>query len=119
MGEERTYAIDSAPLTRLRFKEGDHISTVAGVELVVSNVLEQHGLLMYTGLDHHDLEVSVSELELDALVQLTTPQQRLLNGHFDKNSDLALRVATVMHTDRARSDGVTHQPATPSGLHCQ
>ncbi|PLW70097.1 RNA polymerase-associated protein RapA [Pseudohalioglobus lutimaris] len=100
VGEERTYAIENAPLTRLRFKEGDHISTVEGVELVVTAVNEHHGLLMYTGTDHHEEQLSVSELELDAFVQLTTPQQRLLNGHFDKNADFALRVATLQYTDR-------------------
>jgi len=100
VGEERTYASDNAPLTRLRFKEGDHISTVDGVELIVGSVDEHHGLLMYTGVDHHEQQLTVSELELDAFVQLTTPQQRLLNGHFDKNADFALRVATLQHTDR-------------------
>ena len=99
VGEERTYASDNAPLTRLRFKEGDHISTVEGVELVITGVQEYQGLLVYTGTDHHDEELAVSELELDAFVQLTTPQQRLLNGHFDKNGDFALRVATLQHTD--------------------
>ena len=83
VGEERTYASDNAPLTRLRFKEGDHISTVEGVELIVTEINEHHGLLMYTGTDHHEETLTVSELELDAFVQLTTPQQRLLNGHFD------------------------------------
>lgn len=100
VGEERTYAIDNAPLTRLRFKEGDHISTVEGLELIVTGVSEHQGLLMYAGTDHHEQEQHVSELELDAFVQLTTPQQRLLNGHFDRNEDFALRVATVQHTDR-------------------
>ncbi len=100
VGEERTYATESAPLTRLRFKAGDHISTVDGMELIVTSIAEQHGLLMYTGIDHHEEEVTVSELELDAFVQLTTPQQRLLNGHFDKNAAFALRVSTIMHTDR-------------------
>ena len=100
VGEERTYASENAPLTRLRFKEGDHISTVEGVELTVSAINEHHGLLMYTGTDHHDQQLVVSELELDAFVQLTTPQQRLLNGHFDKNQDFALRVATLQHTNR-------------------
>ena len=100
VGEERTYAIENAPLTRLRFKDGDHISTVDGVELVVTGVDEHHGLLMYTGTDHHEEQLIVSELELDAFVQLTTPQQRLLNGHFDKNAAFALRVATLQHTDR-------------------
>jgi len=99
VGEERTYASDNAPLTRLRFKEGDHIGTVDGVELLVTAVEEHHGLLMYTGTDHHEQQVTVSELELDAFVQLTTPQQRLLNGHFDKNSDFALRVITLKHID--------------------
>lgn len=99
VGEERTYATDNAPLTRLRFKAGDHISTIDNVELLVNSVQEKQGLLLYTGLDHHDQEVTVSELELDAFVQLTTPQQRLLNGHFDKNTDFALRVATFSHLD--------------------
>ncbi len=98
--EERTYAVENAPLTRLRFKPGDHISTVDEVELRVTEVQEQGGLLLYTGTNHHEELVTVSELELDAFVQLTTPQQRLLNGHFDKNRYFALRVATFMHADR-------------------
>ncbi len=100
VGEERTYATESAPLSRLRFKVGDRISTVDDVELLVTQVSEQHGLLVYTGTDHHEQPRTVSELELDAFIQLTTPQQRLLNGHFDKNSDFALRVATIGHIDR-------------------
>jgi ATP-dependent helicase HepA len=100
VGEERTYAVESAPLTRLRFKEGDHISTANSLDLVVTQVAERGGLLLYTGTDHHEQSVTVSELELDAFVQITTPQQRLLNGHFDKTSDFALRVDTLNQLDR-------------------
>ncbi|MBE9539121.1 MAG: RNA polymerase-associated protein RapA [Proteobacteria bacterium] len=100
VGEERTYATENAPLTRLRFKEGDHISTVDERELLVTSVEEQEGILLYFGTDHHDEKTVVSELELNAFVQLTTPQQRLLNGHFDKHTDFALRVATFEHSDR-------------------
>lgn len=106
VGEERTYATDGAPLTRLRFQEGDHISTVNGVELIVTAIEENQGLLLYTGTDHHEQTLTVSELELDAYVQLTTPQQRLLNGHFDRNSDFALRVATFEHLDRQQRSPV-------------
>ena len=87
VGEERTYASENAPLTRLRFKAGDHITTLDDQELVVTDVTESSGILFYTGLDHHDVECSISELELDCFVQLTTPQQRLLNGHFDRTLD--------------------------------
>lgn len=97
VGEERTYAIENAPLTRLRFKAGDHICTADDVELLVTEVREQEDLLVYVGTDHRDDERIVSELELDAFVQLTTPQQRLLNGHFDKHQEFALRVATFQH----------------------
>jgi ATP-dependent helicase HepA len=100
IGEERTYAADSAPLTRLRFKVGDHITTIDDVELLVTDVDELRGILFYRGLDHHEKECSISELELDSFVQLTTPQQRLLNGHFDNNADFALRVATLEHSNR-------------------
>ncbi|MEZ5571613.1 MAG: RNA polymerase-associated protein RapA [Halioglobus sp.] len=106
VGEERTYAIESAPLTRLSFKAGDHISTVDKTEVLVQEVKEQHGLLIYIGTDHHDTLLTVSELELDAFVQLTTPQQRLLNGHFDKHSDFALRMATFHHTDMLQRSAV-------------
>ncbi len=95
IGEERTYAADSAPLTRLRFKVGDDITTLDDVELTVTDVDETSGILFYTGLDHYHLECTISELELDCFVQLTTPQQRLLNGHFDRNKDFVLRVATL------------------------
>jgi ATP-dependent helicase HepA len=69
-------------------------------------VQEQGGLLLYTGTNHHEEQLTVSELELDAFVQLTTPQQRLLNGHFDKNSEFALRFATFTHTDRLQRSPV-------------
>jgi ATP-dependent helicase HepA len=106
VGEERTYAIENAPLTRLRFKVGDRISTGNQTEVLVTTVKEQHGLLVYIGVDHHDAEHAVSELELDPFVQLTTPQQRLLNGHFDKHSDFALRVATFFHLDNLQRSEV-------------
>jgi len=100
VGEERTYARENAPLTRLRFKHGDTLRTDAGEELRVLAVDEQHGLLVYRGQRADGHEQSVSELELDAFVRLTTPRQRLLNGQMDSHSDFALRVATCEHLDR-------------------
>ncbi|MFT4614861.1 MAG: ATP-dependent helicase HepA [Bacteroidia bacterium] len=104
--EERTYAIENAPLTRLRFKSGDHISTITDMEILVTEVQEDQGLLIYHGTDHHEESVSVSELELNSFVQITTPQQRLLNGHFDKHREFALRVATFTHADQSQRSSV-------------
>ncbi len=106
VGEERTYATDNAPLTRLRFKAGDHIRTLDDVEIKLTEVTEHQGLLVYTGIDHHEDTQTVSELELDCFVQLTTPQQRLMNGHFDRHEEFALRVATFEHMDRLQRSEV-------------
>ncbi len=106
VSEERTYAMENAPLTRLRFKAGDHICTVDKVDVLVTEVREHQGLLVYVGTDHHEQQLTVSELELDAFVQLTTPQQRLLNGHFDKHSEFAMRFATFFHADKLQRSSV-------------
>lgn len=99
-GEERTYAKDGAPLTRLLFKVGDRISNIDQEELLVTSIENHQGRLLYTGIDKHDQQQTISELELNSFVQLTTPQQRLLNGHVDKSSAFSLRFATFEHLDR-------------------
>ena len=56
VGEERTYSIDNAPLTRLRFKVGDHISTVEGVELIdleKASALETKIAILYKKAELH------------------------------------------------------------------
>jgi ATP-dependent helicase HepA len=104
VGEERTYAAGRAPLTRLRFKAGDRLRTADGRELEVSAVTEREGLLFYQATDAAGEEHRVPEIELDAFVQLTTPQQRLRNGHFDRHETFALRVATCLQLDRLQRD---------------
>lgn len=100
VGEERTYAVHNAPLTRLRFKKDDTVETADERRFDVTEVIEKAGLLTYVGVDEQGMAHRVSEVELDAFVQLTTPQQRLLNGHFDGHAEFALRIATCMQLDR-------------------
>ena len=50
-GETRNYASQTAPLTRVRFAEGDHISNHDNKVLVVSSVTESSGLITYIGTD--------------------------------------------------------------------
>jgi ATP-dependent helicase HepA len=97
IGEERTYAIENAPLSRIHYKVGDLITTVDGDELEVLEVIDQQGLLFYRGIDHHDLEVTVAEIELDSHVHLSSPPQRLLNGQIDSLDAFVMRVSTFDH----------------------
>ena len=100
VGEQRSYAADNAPLTRLRYRPGEQIQTLDEVVLTLTEVDDVQGLLCYTGLDPQGLEHSITELELDCFVHLVTPQQRLLNGQLDRNTAFALRVATLEQLNR-------------------
>ncbi len=104
--EERTYAIDNAPLTRLRYKEGDEARTTDGRSLTVDEVHEHNHILYYAGHDTSGQAITISELELDSVIELTNPRQRLLNGHLDSPSDFKLRVATLNHLHRLQQSPV-------------
>ena len=104
VGEDRTYALDRAPLTRLALKPGDTLNRSNGHHYPVESVSEQAGVLSYEIVNGGAREW-VSELELDPHIQLSAPQDRVLNNQFDKLIDFQLRYATLMH--RAATAGHT------------
>ena len=95
--EERVYAIDRAPLTRLLLKPGDQLTSADGTGLTVENVKEQSGVLTYYGTDTAGQQHSVVEAELDAHIELNTPIERLLNNQLGKPSDFGVRQTTLEH----------------------
>lgn len=104
--EERTYAIDSAPLARVRYQPGEAIETFEGEHLTVKAVEEVAGVLMYHG-ETADAELRViSEVRLNSYVHFTEPHQRLFAGQFDRSGAFRLRLATVQHQDRLRASPV-------------
>jgi len=105
-GESRTYARESAPLTRMVFAKGDTVNSKEGWQLVVNTVEEQDGLLSYRGkrLDTEAEEV-LKETNLDNLIQLNRPAERLFSGQIDKEKWFKLRYSTLQHVNRlAHSD---------------
>ena len=96
VGEDRTYAVNRAPLTRLSLKVGDPLRRSDGGEYTVVDVQDVDGVMAYIVRDD-DQPLVVSELELDAHIQLSAPMDRLLNNQFDKLIDFRLRYATLIH----------------------
>lgn len=100
--EERTYAIDNAPLSRIIYQIGEEIQTFDGDQYLVRAVEEVGGVLMYHADDGEELH-QVSEVKLSSSVNFSAPQQRLFAGQFDRNGAFRLRVATLQHMDRLRA----------------
>ena len=84
-GETRTYARDTAPLSRVEFRAGDAVHTQNGASVTVVEVIERDGLLTYIGTDATGGRLEVPEADLDNFLQLNRPSERLFNGHIDKH----------------------------------
>ncbi|MGC3958410.1 MAG: RNA polymerase-associated protein RapA [Verrucomicrobiota bacterium] len=89
-GEMRTYALNHAPLQRVRFRIGDKVRTQQDEEFIVQEVIEQQGLLIYIGGDHR-----LAETHLSDRVNVQGPQERLFAGRFDTSAAFALRRRTL------------------------
>jgi ATP-dependent helicase HepA len=101
--EERTYAIDNAPLSRIMYQIGEEIETFDGERFVVRAVEDLGGVLMYYADDGGEELARVSEVKLSSAVDFSAPHQRLFAGQFDRNGAFRLRMATVRHQDRLRA----------------
>ena len=95
VGEERTYATDRAPLTRLILETGDRYQHINGQEYGVLERHESEGILAYLIESAAGEQELVSELDIDPHIQLRSPRDRLLNNQLDKLLDFQLRYETL------------------------
>ena len=108
-GDRRVYAKDNAPLTRVRFNEGDEIESTEFVKIIVEHVQENQGLLTYIGLDEDGHLQQIDEMELNHHIQFNKPQDRLFTGQFDPTSWYQLRYQTWQRQQQ-------HQQSPVKGL---
>ncbi|MEN9574366.1 MAG: hypothetical protein RL514_2221 [Verrucomicrobiota bacterium] len=96
-GEARAYALDNAPLRRVRFRPGDRIQTRAQGVWIVQSLTEHAGLIHY-----HGPAGQLCETELSDTLAFNRPTERLLNGVVEESSVFDLRFAALRHQHRRR-----------------
>lgn len=106
VSESRIYAIDTAPLSRIRYNIGDTVVDNEEQSILVSEVKEDSDLFTYCGKTATNDYKEIHELDLSCFVQFTTPQQRLFSGQLDKNKNFTLRVETLQHLHRLQQSSV-------------
>ncbi|WP_338567513.1 RNA polymerase-associated protein RapA [Erwinia sp. E_sp_B01_3] len=92
-GENRLYARNDSPITRVMFNPGDTITSHEGWQLEVEDVSTENGLMTYTGtrLDTGETDVVMREVMLDSKLVFSKPQDRLFAGQLDRMDRFALR----------------------------
>ena len=104
--EERTYAAENAPLSRVIYPIGDTVSTEAALKLTITAQHELNSCIIYHGTDEEGQEVSIHELDLSSRVQFSQPQDRLFAGQIDKNRQFELRTEALSHQHRLAQSSV-------------
>ena len=94
-GERRTYALDNAPVSRVKYEVGEKVRHQDGTRIKITKVIEQAGCLLYTGLTKDNEEIAIPEFELDSFVQFSTPRERLFAGQIDRHEHFFLRYQTL------------------------
>ncbi|MEE4246522.1 MAG: RNA polymerase-associated protein RapA [Kangiellaceae bacterium] len=105
--EARHYAIDNAPISRISYDVGDHISDLDDNAYQVVEVIDQDGLLIYEAEDIDGQRHQITELHLNSYVQFSAPDKRLINGHIDSNDSFQLRFETFQQLDRLNNSPVS------------
>ncbi|MFS2222978.1 RNA polymerase-associated protein RapA [Pantoea sp. B65] len=104
-GENRLYARNDSPITRVIFNPGDTITSHEGWQLEVEDAIDENGLMAYVGkrLDTEESGVMLREVMLDSKLVFSKPQDRLFAGQLDRMDRFALRFrARKYHSEQYR-----------------
>ncbi|WP_324041333.1 RNA polymerase-associated protein RapA [Aeromonas caviae] len=102
-GENRMYAKEEAPVTRVSFNVGDQIASHEDWTMTVDEVQEKDGLLIYVGVRTDNGEpVTLKEVFLNNFIKFNKPQDRLFAGQIDRMSRFTLRYEALVNQHQRR-----------------
>ncbi|HHO0883360.1 RNA polymerase-associated protein RapA [Aeromonas hydrophila] len=102
-GENRMYAKEEAPVTRVSFNVGDQIASHEDWTMTVEEVQEKDGLLIYVGVrTDNDEPVALKEVFLNNFIKFNKPQERLFAGQIDRMSRFTLRYEALINQHQRR-----------------
>lgn len=89
---DRRYGMQTAPLRRIKFVEGDEIKGQDGASFVVESITEDKGIVTY-----HGQGKILSESQLADTLSFSKPEERLFAGNIDSNEIFKLRYDVLLN----------------------
>jgi ATP-dependent helicase HepA len=96
--ETRTYNLKSSPLKRFILKIGDEIKNEDHKIYIINDTYEEEHLIYYK----HSSGV-ICESQIDAHINLSNPEDKLLTGHIDSHNEFLYRYDTNLIARRIES----------------
>ena len=104
VNENRVYAKDNAPISRIIFEVGDKIPARAGWNLTIETVQQFNGLAIYQGVDDKGEDVLLPETEVADTIKLDRPAERMFSGHLDSNKWFNLRQLAISKRNKLQQN---------------
>ncbi|MGB0895059.1 MAG: RNA polymerase-associated protein RapA [Parashewanella sp.] len=94
-GDNRMFAREDAPLTRVIYNPGDIVESHEGWQLTISQLEEKDNIIIYHGTHNETQEpVEIRETLLNHNVRFNKPQDRLFAGQIDRLDRYGVRYRT-------------------------
>ncbi|MDO8825327.1 RNA polymerase-associated protein RapA [Methylophaga sp.] len=104
--EQRSYAANNAPLSRVDYSVGEQVKTRNGQLFTISEKHPLNGCVIYQGETASGEAISIHEMDLDSYVQFSQATDRLFAGQIDKNRQFQLRLRTHQYFHRLHQSPV-------------
>ncbi|MDN3608262.1 RNA polymerase-associated protein RapA [Vibrio ostreicida] len=97
--ENRVYARNDAPVTRVTFNVGDRVDSQEGWSLSIEQVVEDQDLLSYIGMreDTGEQGIMLREIMLSNQIRFNKPQDKLYAGQIDRMDNFVLRYRALIN----------------------
>ncbi|MGR5269428.1 RNA polymerase-associated protein RapA [Vibrio astriarenae] len=97
--DNRVYARNDAPVTRVVFNVGDTVESQQGWTLKVDEVIEEDALISYVGTreDTQESGVMLREILLSNQIRFNKPQDKLYAGQVDRMDNFVLRYRALQN----------------------
>ncbi len=106
--EQRTYASNNAPLSRISYEQGDTIETAHGESFVVEQVMPHNDTLVYMVKADADSDklLPIPETQLSHFLDLERATDRLFSGQLDSLKWFELRYAAMKAKEKQQSSPI-------------
>lgn len=89
---DRRYGLQTAPLRRIKFVQGDEVKSQDGSSFIVEVFTEEDGIVTYEGSGK-----KLSETQLADTLSFSKPEERLFAGNIDSNEMFKLRYDVLLN----------------------
>lgn len=104
--EQRSYAANNAPLSRVDYSLGEQVKTRNGQLFTIGEKHPLNGCVIYQGETADGEAISIHEMDLDSYVQFSQATDRLFAGQIDKNRQFQLRLRAHQFSHRLHQSPV-------------